>query len=518
MLKKIKNNIQNERSSITNEIEGTISKNKILGKLYESLNNKYIKYFLLCEMIAIISKKELSKLIITSIEIFYKKKEINPNEPMIDFDEYIYNIFNKYLTRNENNKEYINLYENILPKEIKKIFDIKDSEGSLINLIKQNIHPYTLFNSMEYHNKIYININLDNNEFFNYNLLKPFDKNINHQISPYILEKWKFKASINNKNINNETDINSNYNNNTNITTNPINESFDSNGNYSRDISNTSLSCIVFDKNNKFRVSIIPKNNESIINTNNFNNNLFYGLIKKEKNIYEEYKIYEKTEEMQKINLFQNIILNINQDEINSAIKNCEYFLQKYQNSTLFLHPLIYLCLAFIHNKINGFDCAQKYIKKSLKYLTWLFPSQNCFLFYEIEFKYLLIILNNEENVIRNNIDNITNIFNQCNNLWNKYYNDKNNCELKIYEIIFKIYYKITDNERNDGNFLNDLFYNNIKPLMNEMEQKNELLKENKNKNLDCYWKLFIEFFKNCPGCGIMVFNDLIRSVSIVDN
>ena len=47
---------------------------------------------------------------------------------------------------------------------------------------------------------------------------------------------------------------------------------------------------------------------------------------------------------------------------------------------------------------------------------------------------------------------------------------------------------------------------------MNELEQKN------KDMNLDCYWKLFIEFFKNCPGCGIMVFNDLIRSVPTVDN
>jgi len=512
LLKKIKNHIEFEKFSITkDEIEGKITKCKILGKIYESLNNKYIKYFILCEMIAMISKKELSKLIITSIEIYNKKKEINQNEPMIDFDEYIYEIFNKYLSRNENNKEYINLYENILPKEIKKIFEIKDSEGSLINAIKQNIHPYTLFNSMQYHNKIYIHINLDNNDFFNYNLLKPFDKNSNHYISPYILEKWKYKSSLNNKNngnmnMNNEIDlkINNNYNSNN---TNPINESFDSNGNYSRDMSNTSLSCIIFDKNNKFRVSLISKSNEPIIN-----NNICYGLFKKEKNIYEEYKIYEKTEEIQKINLFQNIILNINQNEINSAMKNCEYFLQKYQNSTLFLHPLIYLCLAFIHNKIDGLDSAQQYIKKSLKYLTWLFPSQNCFLFYEIEFKYLLIILNNEENIIRNNIENITNIFIQCNNLWNKYYNDKKNCELKLYEIIFKIYFKITDNERNDGNFLNDLFYNNIKPLMNELEQKN------KDMNLDCYWKLFIEFFKNCPGCGIMVFNDLIRSVPTVDN
>ena len=519
LLKKIKNSIQFEASNLTSGIQGKITKNKILGKIYESLKNKYTKYFIICEMIAIISKKELSKIIITSIEIYNKKKEINKNEPMINFDEYIYDLFNKYLTRNENNQEYKNLYENIIPKEIKKIFEIKDSEGSLINIIKQNIHPYTLFNSIQYHNKIYISINIDNNDYFNFNSIKPFDKNMNYvYISPYILEKWKFKASLNNRKekfdnidigginlINNINNINN---------TNPINESFESNINYSRDMSNTSLSCIVMDKNNQLRVSLISKNNDE---NGIINNNLFSGLIKKEKNIYTEYKQFEKTEEMQKINLFQNIIININQNELNSVIKNCEYFLQKYTNSTLFLHPLIYLCLAYINNKINGLDTAQKFIKKSLKYLTWLFPYRNCFLFYEIEYKYLMIILNNEENIILNNIDNITNIFEQCNNLWKKYYVGENP-ELKIYEIIFKIYYKITGAETYDSNFLNDLFYNNIKPLMNVLELKKKDWKERKEKNCDIFWKLFIEFFKNCPGCGIMVFNDLIRSVSIVDH
>ena len=517
LLKKIKNSIHSEIPYLETEKEGKISKPKILGKIYDS-NNKCAKYFLLCEMVAIISKKELSKLIITSIEIFNKKKELNPNEPTINFDEYVYNIFNKYLSRNESNKEYINLYDNILIKEIKNQFGIKDTEGSLINIIKKNVHPHTLFNSMQYHTKIYINNNIDNNNFFNYKLLKPFDKDCIIYISPFILEKWKYKASLNKNCENNYKNHNNNIeislDNNTNINNiNPINESFDSNGNYSRDMSNTSLSCIVFDKNNKFRLSLISKSND----TNN--NSLCTSLIKNEKKIYEDYKLYEKAEDMQKLNLFQNIILNINQDDVNSALKNCQYFLQKYQNSTLFLHPLIYLCLAYIYNKKDGFDSAQKYIKKSLKYLTWLFPYQNCFLFYEIEYKYLLIILNNEENIIKNNLENIENIFAQCFNLWKKYYENQYNTELKMVEIVFRIYFKITDEEKNDGNYLNDLFYSNIKPLMNEIENNKELfLKEKKEKNLDNYWKLFLEFFKNCPGCGIMVFNDLIRSISIVDN
>jgi len=189
------------------------------------------------------------------------------------------------------------------------------------------------------------------------------------------LEKWKFKASISTKIIQNENNDNLSINNTYNFNTNLTNESFDSNSNinYSRDMSNNSLS-IRIDNNNKFRVSLVSKPNDIAIN-----NNLSSFCFNKEKKIYEENKLYEKTEEIQKINLFQNIILNINQNDVNSALKNCEYFLQKYQNSTLFLHPLIFLCLAFIYNKIDGLDSAQKYIKKSLKYLTWLYPYQNCF-------------------------------------------------------------------------------------------------------------------------------------------
>ena len=512
LLKNLKNNIHNDNISTINEFEGNITKNKLLGKIYESLNNKYVKYFILSEMIAIISKKELSKIIVNSIEVYNKKKEINPNEPMINFDEYIYDIFNKYLSRNENNKDYVNLYEKILPNEIQILFGLNVTEGSLINIIKNNIHPYTLFNSMQYHNKIYMNINLETNDFFDYNLLKPFNIKRRQYISPFILEKWKYKASISNHNKNEKID---------NILSNniasSINESLESNSinNYSRDMSNKSLTYILNDKENKLRISLVSKFNNNIYNNNS---NICCDFNKKEIKIYEEYKLYEKTEDIQKINLFQNIIININQKEFNSAMKNCEYFLQKYQNSNLFLHPLIYLFIAIINNKIDGFDSAQKYIKKSMKYLTWLFPYQNCFLFYEIEYEYLLIILNNEENIIKNNIENIANIFAQCENLWKKYCENQKNSELKINEIIFKIYFKTTEQDKNNCKYLNDLFYANIKPIMNELEWKKENNKAKHEINLDNYWKIFFEFFKNCPGSGMMIFKDLISLVSFVNN
>jgi hypothetical protein len=130
LITKIKESLNNMNSLL--DPKGIISKNKILGKIYELSNNKYVKYFLLCEMISIISKKELSKIIINAIEVYNKKKEINKNEKNVNYDEHVYNIYNKYLSRNENNKEYKELYENILPKKIKELFNIKDNEGSII--------------------------------------------------------------------------------------------------------------------------------------------------------------------------------------------------------------------------------------------------------------------------------------------------------------------------------------------------------------------------------------------------
>ena len=220
--------------------KGIISKNKILGKIYELSNNKYVKYFLLCEMISIISKKELSKIIINAIEVYNKKKEINKNEKNVNYDEYVYNIYNKYLSRNENNKEYKELYENILPKKIKELFNIKDNEGSLINIIKNEIHPNTLFNSMQYYNKIYFyNINIEKEFYPNFNSLNPFDNNtFKFYVSPCIIQKWKLKAL------------------------------------------NVSLS------SNKNSINQID--------------------IEKEKEIYIQYKRFEKLNEAQKFNLFQN--------------------------------------------------------------------------------------------------------------------------------------------------------------------------------------------------------------------
>ena len=440
LLTKIKENIKC-LNSILEKKKGEITKNKIIGKIYESINNKNSKYFLLCEMISIISKYEISEHVINAIEVYYKKREINKDEKPVNYDEYIINIFNKYLSRNEQNYEYKTLYNEILPKKLKEYFQLKESEGSLINIIKNEIHPNTLFNSMQYYNKIYFyNINIEKEFYPNFNSLNPFDNNtFKFYVSPCIIQKWKLKAL------------------------------------------NVSLS------SNKNSINQID--------------------IEKEKEIYIQYKRFEKLNEAQKFNLFQNIISNINQNEICVSLKNCEYFLEKYKGENLFLRSLIYLCLSFIYSKILNYELSEKYYNKSSLYIKYLFPNQNNFLFFDLEYKHILILLNNKEDIILENVENIINLFEKCEKMWNKFYGKSENMEFKIDEIIFRIYFKIDNDEKNNECFLNDLYYNNIKPLIEEFEDK---LKKRK-PIINSYVKLFIEFFKICPGCNISIFNDLIR-------
>ena len=446
LITKIKESLNNMNSLL--DPKGIISKNKILGKIYELSNNKYVKYFLLCEMISIISKKELSKIIINAIEVYNKKKEINKNEKNVNYDEYIYNIYNKYLSRNENNKEYRELYENILPKKIKEFFNIKDNEGSLINIIKNEIHPNTLFNSMQYHNKIlFYNINIENEAFPNFNLINPLNNQYKYYISPYLSEKWKFKASKN-------SDISNNNNGNINVDDN----------------------C----------------------------------EIKKEKEKLKQIKMPEKFEKSQMFNLFNVIISNINQNELNLALKNCDYFIEKYKTSISFIHSLIYLCISFIYNRSSNFELSENYFNKSSIYLNWLFPNNNNFLFFEFEYKHLSILLNNEENIIIKNMENIETIFETCDKMWNKFYFNSDNNELKMDNIIFKIYFKINCEKKNDVKYLDNVYYNNIRPLIKESEIK---LKKRKHL-INLFIKLLIEFFNNCPGCHITILNDLIRCFS----
>jgi len=336
-----------------------------------------------------------------------------------------------------------------LPKKLKEYFQIKDSEGSLANIFKNEIHPNNLFNSMQYHNKIcFYNIDIENEIFPDFNSLNPLNNNFKYYISPYIMEKWKSKASLEK----------------------------------GKSLFNNELS--------KIEINSIEKEKE------------------KDEEMPRLNKKYEKLEEEEEmLNLFHIIISKINQNEVNVALKNCEYFLEKFKRKTSVLYPLVYLCISFIYSKVSNGELSEDYFKKCSLYINTFFPKKNNFLFFELEYKRLLMLLNNKEEVILENVKNIMNIFENCGKLWKKFYGESENIELKMDKIIFEIYFRINEAERNNENFLNNLYYNNIRPLIGEFEDR---WKERKDIFKLCV-KLFIEFFKKCPSYNLSIFNDLIR-------
>ena len=188
-------------------------------------------------------------------------------------------------------------------------------------------------------------------------------------------------------------------------------------------------------------------------------------------------------------------------------MKNCEYFLERFKEKTSVLFPLIYLCIAFIYNKQSNHELSEEYFNKCSLYINCFFPNKNNFLFFELEHKQLLLLLNNKQDIILENVENIMNIFEHCKKLWKKFYGESENIELKMDKIIFDIYFRISEEDKNNENFLDNLYYNNIRPIIGEFEGK---LKERKDIFKLCV-TVFIEFFKKCPSCNLSIFNDLIR-------
>jgi len=138
-------------------------------------------------MIAMQSKIFFEELVLKSLESLIKEKNINTNYFIYSSHQYsiencIIDIFNTFLGQNENSDE---LYDMILPSFLQKTFQI-DKLSNIKSLIKLP----NLFVCMQYHNRVYFNVNLNIN-FFN---SKPFVINDIKVISPYYVNKWYKKA------------------------------------------------------------------------------------------------------------------------------------------------------------------------------------------------------------------------------------------------------------------------------------------------------------------------------------
>ena len=151
--------------------------------------------------------------------------------------------------------------------------------------------------------------------------------------------------------------------------------------------------------------------------------------------------------------LFNVIISNINQNELNLALKNCDYFIEKYKTSISFIHSLIYLCISFIYNKSSNFELSENYFNKSSIYLNWLFPKGNCSVVLDVYYSFLSVFVEiclDDEGFAYENRQIIEESLDECDKLWEEFkIPDKHlGDHIALIRIYFKLKYNLNSEEK----------------------------------------------------------------------
>ncbi len=444
-------------------------KSKDLGQFFNLSKNIDVKSFYLCEMIAILSKKFLKQSIIKSMEIVIREKELNKdfivssNNPH-SIEYCICDIFNTFLSQNKKNYYKKILYQYILPNYLKSYFNVDIDSNELNDYIKNKISEHTLFASMEYHNRIYFMDNLQ----IDFTPIYPFKSEIIKYISPYYINLWHIKGK--------DTEIN-------------VNDSiFDNN------------------QNNNYITSTNIKNIKSKIGIKD------YDKID-ENSTMEIFKKYDNMKDKRKLNLINSIYNNIINKNFEDALKLCDDYIQQFTD-TIFNNSIVYMDLAQIYNELNGIDYAKMFFEKSLLIINWLFPLQNCYILFELNYKFLLILMKQNEDYIKENKNIIIEMFNKCEELSKRFYN-KIIYKVGIQKIIFEINYIYKVNKSEISKEEIKKVYENVKLNMDDLRKNSELNINNEKflKEEMLYWDLFIDLFKYFDNCPNEIICDLLQKM-----
>lgn len=393
-------------------------KKSCLGNLFKFLregNEEDVFHLqLLTEMMAIISKKLLTKSVLKSLEILHYERMINPDyTPFADSKhsiEYcICDIFNTFLGKNEDREEF---YFKILPNLLKDEFNLDFCSWKIPVSIFKNISLSNLFVIMQYHNQVYFNENLD----INFNDKTPFVPQDIKFIASSLLMKWNAKAS----------------------TCSPDKENYRVNNSFKNKLFN----CPNLSRNNTYVIGSVSNNSSFLVNHANSenkankydlinllpnneasNNNENSGVRLKEKEtfilntnmkriknknlkfdnengsfdinvIIKDMKHYEENYEEQRIKLVKSIDFYLGKKAYDISLKLCDFYVQKF-NETIFLNPIIYIILAEIYNLNSGIDLARLFYEKALNILDWQYPDKSNPVLIDVYYTFSLILLKN---------------------------------------------------------------------------------------------------------------------------
>ena len=444
-------------------------KSKDLGKFFSLSQNPDVKSFYLCEMIAILSKKFLKQSIIKSLEVVLREKELNkdyiitPNNPH-SIEYCICDVFNTFLSQNIENYYKKILYKHILPNYLKSYFNIEIKSIELNDYMKNKISIHTLFTSMQHHNRIYFFDNLK----IDFSPVEPFKSEIIKYISPYYITLWHIKAK--------DTEVN-------------VNDSIFYNNNNNNYITTTNI------KNIKSKIGIneIDKIDEL--------------------SSLEIFKQYDVLKDKRKLNLINSIYNSIINKNFENALKLCDDYIQQFTN-TIFNNSIVYMDLAQIYNELNGIDYAKMFFEKSLFIINWLFPLQNCYILFELHYKYLLILMKQNQDYIKENKNEIINMINKCEELSKRFYK-KIIYKVGIQKIIYEMNFVLKENQSEVNEEEIWKLYKNVNLNMDDMRKRSEMNLNNQNfwKEEMLYWDLFIDLFKYYSNCPNDIISDFLQKM-----
>ena len=458
-----------DSSILKSILKGIEMKSKDLGKFFSLSQNPDVKSFYLCEMIAILSKKFLKQSIIKSLEVVLREKELNkdyiitPNNPH-SIEYCICDVFNTFLSQNIENYYKKILYKHILPNYLKSYFNIEIKSIELNDYMKNKISIHTLFTSMQHHNRIYFFDNLK----IDFSPVEPFKSEIIKYISPYYITLWHIKAK--------DTEVN-------------VNDSIFYNNNNNNYITTTNI------KNIKSKIGIneIDKIDEL--------------------SSLEIFKQYDVLKDKRKINLINSIYNSIINKNFENALKLCDDYIQQFTN-TIFNNSIVYMDLAQIYNELNGIDYAKMFFEKSLFIINWLFPLQNCYILFELHYKYLLILMKQNQDYIKENKNEIINLINKCEELSKRFYK-KIIYKVGIQKIIYEMNFVLKENQSEVNEEEIWKLYNNVNLNMDDMRKRSETNLNNQNfwKEEMLYWDLFIDLFKYFCNCPNDIISDFLQKM-----
>jgi hypothetical protein len=194
-------------------------------------------------------------------------------------------------------------------------------------------------------------------------------------------------------------------------------------------------------------------------------------------------KANEKRNDENRVFIIKSIYWHLFNKQPEIALKQCDYYLQKYAES-IFLNPLLYLILSEIYNESQGIEYSRLFYEKAVSIIEWQFPKNDNPLIVDILYTFSLILMKQPD--ISVFFTEIEELLEKSKLLCKKFFNDSHEKTVKINLQLILVKFAKYDGVYEDFSYILDELDNNLERL-----SKNNLYKEE-----SIYLNLFIDMMK----------------------